>query len=72
MKKILIVNNNLKVGGVQKALYNLLWEIEGKYDITLCLFSENGEYADKLPPSVKVVKVRGLYRYLGLSQGECG
>ena len=72
MKKILIVNNNLKVGGVQKALYNLLWEIEGKYDITLCLFSENGEYADKLPSSVKVVKVRGLYRYLGLSQGECG
>ena len=72
MKKILIVNNNMKVGGVQKALYNLLWEIEGKYDITLCLFSKNGKYADKLPPSVRVTEVSGFYRYLGVSQGECG
>lgn len=71
MKKILIVNNNMKVGGVQKSLYNLLWETEGKYDVTLCLFKKAGEYADKLPPSVKVVEAEGAYRYLGVSQGEC-
>ena len=70
MKKILIVNNNMKVGGVQKALCNLLWEIDGKYDITLCLFSNTGEYADKLPKSVRIVEARGVYRYLGLSQSE--
>lgn len=71
MKKILIVNNNMKVGGVQKSLYNLLWETEGEFDVTLCLFKKAGEYADKLPPSVKVVEAEGAYRYLGVSQGEC-
>ena len=71
MKKILIVNNNMKVGGVQKALYNLLWEIEGKYDITLCLFNKCGEYVDMLPSSVKVIEAKKPYAYLGISQGEC-
>lgn len=71
MKKILIVNNNMKVGGVQKALCNLLWEIEGKYDITLLLFKKTGAYIDMLPPSVKVVEALGPYSYLGVSQGEC-
>ena len=71
MKKIIIVNNNMKVGGVQKSLYNLLWSIEGQYDVTLCLFQKNGAYMNCLPPSVKVVEVCGPYRYLGLSQGEC-
>ncbi len=71
MKKIIIVNNNMKVGGVQKSLCNLLWEIEGKYEITLCLFSKRGMYVDCLPPSVKVLEVGGPFRYLGMSQGEC-
>lgn len=71
MKKIIIVNNNMKVGGVQKSLYNLLWEIEGKYDVTLCLFNKCGEYVDMLPPSVKVIEAKKPYAYLGISQGEC-
>lgn len=71
MKKILIVNNNMKVGGVQKSLYNLLWAIKDEYDITLCLFECSGEYLGKLPGSVKVVGSGGLFRYLGISQGEC-
>ncbi len=71
MKKIIIVNNNMKVGGVQKSLYNLLWAIDGKYDVTLYLFSRTGEYMDKLPPNVKVVGCTGPFRYFGVSQGEC-
>ncbi len=71
MKKILIVNNNMKVGGVQKSLYNLLWTFEGKYDITLYLFAKTGAYLDQLPPSVKVEYCRGPFRYFGISQGEC-
>ena len=71
MKKLLIVNNNMKVGGVQKSLYNLLWAIKDKYDITLCLFEPTGEYLDKLPESVRVIGSGGLFRYLGISQGEC-
>lgn len=70
MKKLLIVNNNLKVGGVQKSLYNLLWSLEGEYDITLCLFKNIGDYSEKLPKSVKVTEAKGLFRYLGVSQSE--
>lgn len=71
MKRILIVNNNMHIGGVQKSLYNLLWTLDGKYDITLCLFRSIGAYMDKLPPSVTVVECGGPFRYLGMSQGEC-
>lgn len=71
MKKIIIVNNNMKVGGVQKSLYNLLWSIDGKYEITLLLFRAIGEYMHCLPTGVNVLEVEGLFRYLGVSQGEC-
>lgn len=56
---------------MQKSLYNLLWAIDGKYDITLCLFKKIGAYVENLPPSVKVVEVCGAFRFLGISQGEC-
>lgn len=71
MKKIIFVNNNMKVGGVQKSLYNLLWSLEGQYEMTLLVFSPVGAYMDKLPPSVKVLTCDSLVRYLGISQGEC-
>lgn len=72
MKKILIVNNNMKVGGVQKSLCNLLWELEqaGKYDVTLFLFNPVGAYMEQLPQSTRVLTAKSLFRYLGVSQGE--
>jgi len=71
MKKLLIVNNNMKVGGVQKSLYNFLWATEKHYDITLLLFACKGAYMDKLPPGIKILECKSLFRYLGVSQGEC-
>ncbi|MCD8342268.1 MAG: glycosyltransferase [Clostridiales bacterium] len=71
MKRIIIVNNNMKVGGVQRSLYNLLWAIDGSYDVTLYLFSKTGVYLDELPPGVKVVACPSLFRYLGVSQQDC-
>lgn len=72
MKKIIIVNNNMKVGGVQKSLYNLLWSLDGACEVTLLLFRAAGEYARCLPANVKVLEAESLFRYLGMSQGECG
>ena len=69
MKKIIIVNNNMKVGGVQKSLYNLLWAIKDRYDVTLYLFHDGGSF--QLPPNVKVLHCDGPFRYFGLSQGQC-
>lgn len=70
MKKIIIVNNNMKVGGVQKSLYNLLWTVSDLYDITLYLFNKSGTYAEHLPPNVKIETCKSLFRYLGMSQAE--
>lgn len=67
MKKILIVNNNLHIGGVQKALVNLLWAIRGEYDVTLLLFYEGGAYLEDLPPEVKVIAPGSHYRFLGMT-----
>lgn len=67
MKKVIIVNNNLHIGGVQKALISLLWNIRDSYDVTLLLFSREGAYCNELPPEVKVICVESAYRYLGMS-----
>lgn len=70
MKKILIVNNNLHIGGVQKALVNLLWNVRGQYDITLLLFADVGAYRQEIPPEVRVITLKSGYRYLGLSGSD--
>lgn len=71
MKKILIVNNNMNIGGVQKSLCNLLWAIHDRYDVTLCLFRAAGAYMDQLPSDINIIECKGLFRYLGISQGQC-
>lgn len=66
MKKILIVNNNMHIGGVQKALVSLLWSIHDRYDVTLLLFWPQGPCMEELPPDVKVIQAKSAYRYLGM------
>lgn len=71
MKKLLIVNNNMKVGGVQKSLCNLLWSLDPtEYRVTLLLFSKSGAYLDQLPPTVEVIEETGPFRLFGKSQSE--
>lgn len=69
MKKILIVNNNMHIGGVQKALVNLLWNIREQYDITLLLFSERGAYLADIPPQIRVITAQS-YEYLGMTRND--
>lgn len=68
MKKILIVNNNMHIGGVQKALISLLWCIRERYDVTLLLFHKGGECLKDIPPEVKVITADSAYRYLGMTK----
>lgn len=67
MKKILIVNNNMHIGGVQKALVNLLWSIRNRYDITLLLFCKCGQCLSQLPPDIQIITANSAYKYLGMS-----
>lgn len=72
MKKLLIVNNNLLIGGIQKALIGLLNEIYDKYDITLLLFQKAGPLLDKIPSNIKIVETNSAYKYLGKKQKSWG
>ena len=69
-KKIIIVNNNMKIGGVQKALLDLLYEISSQYDVTLYLLNRVGEYLDRIPKNVNVIGGDTAYKYFGMSQAE--
>lgn len=70
-KSIIIVNNNLEIGGVQKALVSLLGEISDIYDVSLLLFSATGDYINEIPDNVKIIKCNSFYKHLGVSQGQC-
>ena len=75
MKKILIVNNNMNIGGIQKALLNLLCEAENRYDITLLLFCKTGSLGTQIPKKIKVVEGNAFLKILGMSHSEakkCG
>lgn len=68
--KILIVNNNMNIGGIQKSLSNLLKEISQYHDITLFLFNPSGELMDEIDSRVKILQGNFFTRVLGMSQSE--
>lgn len=70
MKKILIVNNNLEIGGVATSLSNLLKEIQDKYDVTLLLFKDKKEYIGRVPNNIKVITINSAFKYFGVSNQE--
>lgn len=70
MKKILIVNNNLDMGGIQKSLVNLVKETHEAYDITLLLFSKSGSLLREIPENVKIITPLRAYRILGLEKKD--
>ncbi len=54
-KSILFVNGHLQVGGVEKALIDLLsWIDYDRYDVDLLLLEGNGEYSSLVPKKVHV------------------
>lgn len=69
-KKILIVNSNMHIGGVQKALVNLLWSVHSVYDVTLLLFYKGGELICDVPDDIKIIAVNSHFRYLGMTKND--
>lgn len=68
--KILIVNNNLDIGGIQKSLVNLLGEIHSKHDVTLFLFSDSGKLKKDVPEDVKIIRGNRFVRLMGITNAE--
>lgn len=56
MKKVLIVINQLNIGGVSKALIELVKAAADAYDISVLPLDPRGDYIKDLPQSVKVLK----------------
>jgi len=69
-KRLLFVNNNMEVGGVQKSLANLLACIHNDYEIDVLLFCKKGSLLDDIPDDVHILECESLFRYFGFSQGE--
>ena len=63
-KKLLFINGHMDVGGVEKALLDILNNLDyEKYDVDLLLTEHLGGYAAQLPPQVNVVlrSLEGTY-----------
>lgn len=59
-KKVVFMSINMNVGGTEKALLNMLSEIpKDKYDITLLLLEEYGEFLNHIPRGVRVEYLEG-------------
>ena len=59
MKKIMITAYSLELGGIEKALINLLHMLDKKkYDITLVLEKCEGIFLEQVPREIKVVEYR--------------
>ncbi len=69
-KSILLVIDNMKIGGIQKNMLNLLTELHEVYDLTLCVFNPIGEYITLIPENVKVIEPKSAFRYLGMSNAD--
>lgn len=68
--KILIVNNNMAIGGIQKSLVNLINEISKKHDVSLLLFNPSGALMKDINENVKILKGNCFTTILGMSQKE--
>lgn len=58
MHKILILNNDLELGGIQKSLIDFLEYLtsRGGYEINLVLWQKGGVLREKIPASVNVIE----------------
>lgn len=70
-KRLLIVENNAKIGGIQKALVSLLMQIHNEYDITLLLLCKEGSLLQEIPKDIRVLKTRSDFRFMGMAQADC-
>ena len=59
MRKILFTANTMTVGGIERALINILKNIDyKKYEVTLILQEKNGLFLDEIPKEVNVIEYK--------------
>ena len=69
MRKVLIVSDSTRVGGIQKSLINMLNLIDyKKYSIDLLLFNDN--HTESINNNVKILPSNKLLRIIGSTSEE--
>lgn len=58
MKKIMIFSNDLRIGGIEKSLINLIANLSDQFYITLVLQQATGLLIKDIPSSVKVINYK--------------
>ncbi len=69
-KEIIIINNNMEIGGIQKSLLNLINNVCDEYNITLFLFYPSGKLINEIDRRVKIISAGRLTRIMGMSQAD--
>ena len=70
-RKIIIVDCNAQIVGIQKALIALLKKIHQEYDITLLLLHKNGVLLSEIPENIRVITTNSDFKYMGMAQSDC-
>ena len=60
----------MEIGGIQKALSNLLEEIGESHSVTLMLFNKQGGLLPEIPTNINVIEGNFFTRILGMSQAD--
>ena len=73
MKKILIVSNNMNVGGIQKSLLELLKALDrdGSFEVSLFCCHQTGAFLDQIPEGVKMLSEHPLAKMSELPLSAC-
>ncbi len=71
MKKILVVDCNAKLGGIQKALISFIKQENKENDISVLFLYQSGCLLSEIPANVKVYTTSSDFKYMGMSQADC-
>lgn len=69
--KILIVDCNAKIGGIQKALIGLLHQLNGAHEVDLLLLNPDGPLLNEIPENVHCITTASHFRLMGMAQSDC-
>lgn len=71
MKNVLIVANNLEIGGAERALISLLESFDySTYNVDLFLLRQDGEFIEMIPKQINVLPEIKEYTALGVPVGR--
>lgn len=71
MKRVLVVDCNAKLGGIQKALISFLQQQSKENDVSVLFLFLSGCLLSEVPKEVKIYTTASDFRYMGMSQADC-